>query len=619
MCGIFGLIGNIDRALALKCLDTLSHRGPDAEGMWCGSGITLGHRRLSILDLSDAGRQPMVTIEGRYIITFNGEIYNFLEIRRDLEQRGYRFFSDTDTEVLVAAYDAWGSDCLNRFNGMWAFGIWDNRDRRLFLARDRFGKKPLFYSETKAGFAFASEMKAIMPLMERVEPSRRFRWLFNNVHNYEATEHCLIEGIKRFPAGHYAMIDERKDLRLTRYWNTLDNLPEIPPTYPDQVERFRELFVDACRLRMRSDVPVGTALSGGLDSSAVACTMAHVASAKGEGRTSRDWQHAFIARFPETPLDETTYAELVVKHINLKAVYHDVDPIAGINRILDYIHLSEELYPVCPIPMMQIYSAVKAGGVSVTLDGHGADEMYAGYPRLMYEAAISSGIPLNELVETYRALMPPNSDQFIEPKNPLFLHIFLVSRKLAKRLLRRNLKTADADHPNFKQMDELNRLFYGLTHRTILPTLLRNYDRYAMANSVEVRMPFMDHRLVTYAMALPAKSKIGGGYTKRIIRDALRCFMPAEIVDRKLKIGFSSPMVDWMRGPLRVWFLDVVYSDRFNKSDLIDPARVRRRVLSVVNGSNTQFGEAQQAWYELLPYLWEESMLNHNFQCKYQA
>ncbi len=193
MCGIFGVVGHIREDHALACLDTLAHRGPDGRGLWQSDGVTLGHRRLSILDLSATGKQPMSFGAGRYWITFNGEIYNFIEVKRDLEQRGHRFAGTSDTEVILAAYAEWGIDCVTRFNGMWAFAIWDTVEKSLFLSRDRFGKKPLFYAQIGDSFVFASEMKAILPLLPAVKPSRDFEWMKRNIFIYEATDKCLID------------------------------------------------------------------------------------------------------------------------------------------------------------------------------------------------------------------------------------------------------------------------------------------------------------------------------------------------------------------------------------------------------------------------------------------
>ena len=236
-----GTVPSTERNTFKKSLDTLYHRGPDDSGIeLIGNEITLGHRRLSIVDLSSYGHQPMFDNSRRYSVVFNGEIYNFLEIRKDLEKKGHKFDSHSDTEVLLNSYIEWGQKAILKFNGMWAFAIWDNYKKELFLSRDRFGKKPLFYAFVGGKFIFASEMKAIYPFLPIIKASKDFHWMKNNLFLYESTDKCLVEGIKRFPHGHNGIFRDGK-LTIERYWNTLDHLVEVPQSYNEQVEKFREL------------------------------------------------------------------------------------------------------------------------------------------------------------------------------------------------------------------------------------------------------------------------------------------------------------------------------------------------------------------------------------------
>ena len=304
MCGILGTIPATEINIFKHALDTLVHRGPDNSGIEViDNEVTLGHRRLSIIDI-DHGHQPMFDNEKRYSVTFNGEIYNFIEIKKELKSLGCSFKTNSDTEVLLNAYIKWKDKCVLKFNGMWSFAIWDNHNKELFLSRDRFGKKPLFYSDINEKFIFASEMKAIYPFLNKVDASKDFQWMKKNVFLYESTEKCLIDGIKRFPQGSNGIYRNGK-LKIYRYWNTLDNLHDTPQNYEKQVEEFRELFMDACKIRMRSEVRMGTALSGGLDSSSVMSSMAHLFKNGQIDFGKKDWQHAFIACFPGTPLDES--------------------------------------------------------------------------------------------------------------------------------------------------------------------------------------------------------------------------------------------------------------------------------------------------------------------------
>ncbi len=614
MCGIFGVVGDIERSTAARSLEMLAHRGPDGGGLWSGAGITLGHRRLSILDLSDAASQPMADLRGRYHITFNGEIYNFLELRAELEGRGHAFRTDSDTEVILAAFAEWRERCLDRFNGMWAFAIWDAHERALFLARDRFGKKPLFHAAVSGvGFAFASEMKALLPLLPAARPNRRLFRDRGRMFTYEATDECLIEGIARFPAASWGWFRDGR-LVTSRWWNTLDHLVEVPRRHEERVELVLETFLDACRLRMRSDVPIGTALSGGLDSSATIASVAEVARERGLERTAGDWQHAFVAGFPGTPLDETPFAQRVCEHIGIEATVVEVDPTAAIPRLLDYLRLFEEHYITSPIPFMLTYGAVKRHGISVTLDGHGADELFGGYGFDFLVAIRDAGLDLaagRRVLDAYFDSLPPDATQFPVPRSRAWFWLRWQLKDFVKTLLHHNVHPTSRDrgHPAWTRLDSLNRRLYVSTHETILPTLLRNYDRYSMANGVEIRMPFLDHRMVSLAFSLPWDAKVRNGFSKAVVRDAVAPYLPHDIAYRKTKIGFNSPWLDWIRGPLKGFMLDTLASTSFRSCGLIDPRKAAVRLRGVLDAEQPTFEDGQEAWLAIAPYLWEQAFL----------
>ncbi|PCI27947.1 MAG: asparagine synthase (glutamine-hydrolyzing) [SAR324 cluster bacterium] len=614
MCGILGAIPKVEENIFKLSLDTLIHRGPDDYGIeHIGNEISLGHRRLAIVDLSIRAHQPMSDKANRYSIVFNGEIYNFIEIKKELTTLGHSFVSSSDTEVLLNAYIQWGSGCTSRLNGMWAFTVWDKQKKELFLSRDRFGKKPLFYSEVNKKFIFASEMKAIFPFLNQVRESKDFHWMKENIFLYEGTDKCLIDGIKRFPAGYNGVYKNGK-LTLTRYWNTLDNLVEVPISYEEQVEKFRDIFMDACKIRMRSDVPIGTALSGGLDSSATISAMAHLAQGQVD-YGKKDWQHAFVASFPGTPLDETPYAKMVVDDIGIDATYVNINPLEYWDNLDEYLYQFEELYITSPIPMLMTYGAVKKGGVSVTIDGHGADELFSGYGHLL-EALWDSGINLSsikDVLNTHQETIKTFSQGSQTSNIKLYTNFML--KKSLKKLLGRGYKSIDFKHRNFKNLDNFSQELYVIFHETILPTLLRNYDRYSMMNSVEIRMPFMDHRLVSYVNSLPYSSKFGGGYTKKLIRDAMDPFMPKEVTWRKSKIGFNSPIVNWMQNELRDWFGDTVNSQGFLESSLLtDPKLLKLKIENIINKKESNFSNAQKSWSDLTPYLWEKAVLKRSYR-----
>ena len=612
MCGILGTMPPTNKNQFKVILNLLHHRGPDEYGIeTVGNDITLGHKRLSIVDI-DNGQQPMFDTTKRYSLVFNGEIYNFLEIKKELENKGYMFRSSSDTEVLLNSYIHWGEKAVLKFNGMWAFAIWDSLKQELFLSKDRFGKKPLFYAFIEGKFIFASEMKAIFPFLKKVRPSKDFHWMKKNIFLYENTEKCLVDGIKRFPLGHNATYKNGK-LKIKRYWNTLDHLIETPQTYKMQVESFRELFLDACKIRMRSDVPIGTALSGGLDSSSTIAAMAYLSKNKVD-YGKNDWQHAFVASFPGTPIDESKYAKIIADHVGLNATFINIDPLKYWNKIDQLFYMFEELYITNPVPMIATYEAVKKNGTTVTLDGHGADELFSGYGHIL-DAIWDSKYSIKDtmdVIDTYRATLLKD-DQFKKNDSILFV-IKYILKKLGNNFFQKNDNSKDSNHLNFKKLDNFSKHLYVIFHETILPTLLRNYDRYSMINGVEIRMPFMDHRVVSFVNSIPYKSKFGDGYTKKLIRDAMDPFMPKEITWRKSKIGFNSPIVDWMQGDLKDWFSDTVHNKSFLETDLIENSRkIQKTVMDIVNKKENNYTVAQKSWTSLSPYLWGEAILKRKY------
>ncbi len=620
MCGIFGAVHTkLDKELAEKCLDTIIHRGPDGSGLWQEDGTTLGHRRLAILDLTNHGGQPMSYANGRYQIIFNGEIFNFIEIRDELLAKGYSFQSDSDTEVILAAYIEWKEKCLDKMNGMWSFAIWDCEEKVLFLSRDRFGVKPLYYTRMpgcEGAIAFASEQKALMKLMPEVKVNRTIVTDVKNITNYEATEECVIQGIKRFPAGHYAYVRE-DGMELHSFWNTLEHLVDVPDTYEEQVEMFRELFVDACKIRMRSDVTIGTALSGGLDSSATICTMSHIANNLSDQRANHDWQHAFVATFPGTTMDESMYARKVTDFLGIDSTFVEIDPRKAIDRLDEFIYMFEDVYLTSPIPMMLLYGELRKNGTLVTIDGHGADELFGGYTFDFIHALKDAKTKEEKdwITTAYLDSFPKDGSNLALniPSAKGLIHDFY-RKDIWRNVIRKKkqYRPRVAGNPVYEGLDHLNKILYVSSHETILPTLLRNYDRYSMASGVEIRMPFMDYRLVTLAFSIGWKSKLHGGFSKSIVRDAIAPYMPQEIAYRKTKIGFNTPIVEWMQGPLREYFLDTIHDVSFSQCDLIHPEEVKQKVLGVIENPSATFSMGEQAWSSLYPYLWERAMFHRD-------
>lgn len=604
MCGILGAVPAVEPGGFQSALRLLAHRGPDGEGIWQdGSDVILGHRRLAILDVSRVASQPMRYL-GRYTIVFNGEIYNFLEIRRELEDVGHRFTSASDTEVLVAAFAQWGKQCLDRLNGMWAFAIWDSKERKLFLARDRLGEKPLFYAPEPHRFAFASEQKALLPYLGQVRPSARFRELSGNSYGYEATQDCLFEGIRRFPAAHYGWL---KDGRLTmhRYWTPLQARVDVPVDYSEQIDRIRELLIDSCRIRMRADVPIGTALSGGVDSSAVAACVATVGRDRGTKRLPKNWQNAFVAGFPGTVMDESVHAERVARHLGISVLRVDVDPGQYVDQIENWAYLLEEVHEVNPIPHILLYRAMREHGVVVSLDGHGGDELFCGY-----ESSILHALPdaspnlsaLRSVLNTYNECHPRNAH--FRRMSMLEILIYLARSRIRQW-------HSKSDPPLTKSpRGSLNSHLFDLTFRSVLPTLLRNYDHYSMINGVEIRIPLLDYRIVDFALAMPWQSKVRNGFTKAALRDAVAPWLPADIIERKDKIGFAPPIRDWMRGSLREYLLDEIESRSFKTAELIESHKLSAKIRQLVLGDHdVRLYKAEQTWKQFGVYLWEKAFI----------
>jgi asparagine synthase (glutamine-hydrolysing) len=609
MCGIIGAIGKFDKSQVEKGLTAIAHRGPDGVSLWedSPSHVVLGHRRLAILDLSPSGKQPMT--DDNLTITYNGEIYNYKELRSELEGHGHLFNSKSDTEVILKAFRQWGHRCLEKMNGMWAFAIWNATARTLFLARDRFGVKPLLYAFTSNGFIFSSEMKAIAPLLNNIEISADFNWCRDNIYNYETTDKTLIQDIKRFPAGHFAYFSsQHPTLKVTRYWDTLSQIEPVEVAYEKQVEKFRELFFDACKIRMRSDVKIGTALSGGLDSSSVAAAMHYIGTHDNSEKVSADWQNAFVATFTGTALDEKEYAEAMVRSLNLKGHFFEIDPSKSLKDLDDHLWFFEELFLTSPSPMIEIYKGIKSHGVSVSLDGHGADELLSGYGNMLFHTIKDE--PFNfknmkEIVSTYRQLRHTDKSTFT-----LLIDGFEGRKNMLKFYLQKVFSFLRDEDPLIEKLGYFNATLYKEFHYYILPTLLRNYDRYSMAAGVEVRMPFMDYRLVSYCFSIPWQSKVKGGFTKSILRDAMQPYLPERIAKRKSKIGFGTPFTNWFSGPWKEFVLSLPNDTSFKNAITINHLEVSKAIDGFYKKPNPSFEDGNQVWEKLMPYLWEQAFFN---------
>jgi asparagine synthase (glutamine-hydrolysing) len=597
MCGIAGIWQldgqRVERATIERFIGALAHRGPDGKGVLSeGEGsLALAHRRLAILDLSAAGDQPMVSLNGRYAITYNGEIYNFIELRAELERHGFQFQSDSDTEVILAAFERWGPECLLRFNGMWSFAIWDRQRQSLFLARDRFGVKPLYVVAGARRFAFASELKAFLRL-DGFDPIANIQALKARLAG-NFNDHVLLRGVECLPSGHCFEVTA-KNIRRWRWWNTLDHLVTVPRDLAKQAEEFRELLFDACRVRVRSDVPLATSLSGGLDSSSVLCSLATVQKRGGADRLPPEWRRAFIAGFPGTSQDETRYATLAAEHAGAIPVVRQFSAEALREHLDAYLYSFEEIGGLFGVAPWALYREMRREGVVVSLEGHGGDELLAGYGLHILLALVRSrgflAAPHRtlDLIDTLQNMYGAEEPERPGSKLALAALTIPAVRALARQLWPRQRMLAEAVRrhsfdPN-TATDETNRLeeqainalgpltgaLYRSFHRESLPRILRNFDVCSMAHGVEARMPLLDWRVVCYSFSVPDESKAACGYAKRLLREAMRGVLPEEVRLRREKLGYNAPVAPWLNRGLEDWIWNELNDPEFLRSELWD-------------------------------------------------
>ena len=564
MCGIAALINTkpTDGALIQRMTDIVSYRGPDGDGHngFDGNRVWLGQRRLAIIDLSNAGREPMSYKNERYWITYNGEVYNYIELRRELEAVGYVFASKTDTEVVLAAYDYWGTECLHRFNGMWAFVLYDTLTKRTFVARDRFGVKPLYYYKTTdGGYAFASEIKQFSVL-----PGWRYSMNRQRVADFlgyaisDHTDETMYDRVLQLRGGECAEITyEAQTVRFEkRRWYSFPDT-QFDGTYEDATKQFLNVFTDAVRLRLRSDVPVGSCLSGGLDSSSIVCLLHDMLSTQ----NTTALQKTFSAYAREQAYDESRYAEEVIRAIRVEAhhVYPDFETLFDTLDTLLW-HQDEPFGSASIYAQWHVFRLAKSGGVTVMLDGQGSDEQLAGYypfygtrlaellvrgrwirlvreiQKTIREGHVNRGAVLRRLI----GALIPNAWMPFMPSDSQSSNDWFDMEKLGARSIHWRQQYGE-----FKP--DVNTALRVQLTRTNLPMLLHWEDRNSMAHSIEARVPFLDYRLVEFILSLPSDHKISNATTKRVLRDSMKGYVPESIIQRRDKMGFVTPEEHWVR------------------------------------------------------------------------
>ena len=580
MCGICGKVytdssKKVDPELIERMCSVIRHRGPDDAGRFMQGNVALGHRRLSILDVTSAGHQPMANEDGTLRIVFNGEIYNFLELRKDLEARGHVFSSNTDTEVIVHLYEEKGMDCLQELQGMFAFALWDGNLQRLFLARDRLGKKPLVYSFQNGALLFASEIKALLQdpgLARDIDRTALINYL---TYGYIASPLTVFASIKKLPPAHYLVL-ERGSVKIERYWRLSFRQKRPYGSVQDSRDRFHELFADAVRIRLRSDVPFGVFLSGGIDSGMIAVMMSRLLDVPVK---------TFSFGFEEESHNELPFARLVSGRIG--SDHHEYvvrsDIVATLPKLMRVY--SEPLADPSAVPTYHL-SRVTRQAVTVALSGDGGDEGFAGYRRYrqFLEArryARWAGVIGKGVMRKTADLMPADMSGpgFSSRLRRLLTHLCAVpeeqylrwitqfDRSLLRKVCADELFSVAEQADPAEYIEALYRAsdaevpldrILNVDVLSYLPeNLMVKTDIAGMASALEVRSPLMDHRIMEFAAALPAELKIKDNVLKYFLKTAAKEMLPAEIINRQ-KQGFGLPLSNWIREDLKEMTRDLL-------------------------------------------------------------
>ena len=540
MCGIAGILNFNNKKVEICYLknmtDTLVHRGPDGEGHWVNEkeNIGFGHRRLSIIDLTEGGHQPMHYGEGRYAITFNGEIYNYVELKSFLKTKGFKFKSNSDTEVVLASYHYWGENCLSHFDGMFAMAIWDEKQKEMFCARDRFGEKPFYYFKDKESIIFASEIKAIRAVNRKIEMSQKWVREFaiqGTLRGDLEPGRTTYDGVLELEAGNWMKISSNGTLHKKRYWTLKDIEVNNDISFDRAKAEYLGLFEQSVIRRMRSDVAVGSSLSGGLDSSSIVML---INGFLGKGQK----QKTFSARFNNFEKDEGKYIDSVIakcKNVEGVSVWPENDDIIELCKKVAFYQ--EEPFGSSSILLQwKVMELAKKHNVTVLLDGQGADEFLGGYLPIhktyLYQLFFENRKLYKNELKAYQGMH--NENYYIEDYQKTETKRMKIGR-WKKSLLGQDIKYETLKQ-NLRNLTEINGL----------KTLLRYADRNSMANSREVRLPFLNHELVEFVFALPDSFILNGGWTKYIHRCAFDPILPKEISWRKEKVGFEPPQERWM-------------------------------------------------------------------------
>ncbi len=578
MCGIVGFSWT-DERLVRRMSRTLAHRGPDQEGFYVDDQVSLGHRRLSIIDLSEHGRQPMDNEDGSIWVTYNGEIYNFREVRAWLEAKGHRFRSRCDTEVIVHAYEEDGPDCVRRFNGMFAFAVWDRAKRELVLARDRLGVKPLYYSANGSRLAFASEIKALLEVPEvdrTLNPDALYHYLG---YEFVPAPDTMFRSIRKLPPGHYLRLRGGR-IEVTPYWDLRFETERRPRAYYEA--RLRDLLTESVRKRLVADVPLGVFLSGGLDSSTVVALMS---------RLGAHPIQTFSLGYADLSYSELNYAGLVAKAFGTEHRELIIEPITPALIETAVWHLDEPMTDLSTIPFYLICQKAREY-VTVCLSGEGGDEVLVGYDRFKaskahrYYGLLPEWVRRSAIAPLVNAL--PDQAQKKGPVNLLKRFVqggllpeaaghmrwqYFGTPEHEAALLAEPLRNGASRDPfapiryhaaRCNSTDRLDREIYVDLKLTLPDSVLMKVDKMSMAHALEVRVPFLDYQVVEFCATIPGDLKLEGFTTKSILRSAMKGILPDAILTRG-KQGYSFPIKNWLRQELREYMADLLTSSPLMK------------------------------------------------------
>jgi asparagine synthase (glutamine-hydrolysing) len=597
MCGFVGMIAlngaDADSRVLGQMASMLHHRGPDDEGGYVSGSVGFGFRRLSILDLSPTGHQPMLSEDGQIVLVFNGEIYNYVELRRELQGRGHKFTSRSDSEVLLHAYLEWGHGCLTRLNGMWAFLIYDIRQRKIFGSRDRFGKKPLYRYDCRDYIFFASEIKAILASGHyRGGPDSKMisQFLLHGpLDQLDQNNQTFYSGIEQLPAGSAFELDLQGRVREWQFWSLAD-LQDADVTNP--AESFYETFEDAMRIRLRSDAPVGIFLSGGLDSTSMICTLKKIRASSLNGSAGPILAFSYQAK----EYDESEYIDDTARQTNAEIIRFRPDPKQLWHNLEQMLWYQDEpVHSLVAMITFELSRLASARGVKVILNGGGADEVLAGYHSFFFDywhTLLQAG-HIQEAWREIRGYCEVHGGdarklfaQSLYGQLRSKIDRFRVVRKLGSWKRRRQLQRRSwfrLESPDDLETDNcandkrtLDAALKRSVERAPLPFYLRMEDRNSMAHSIEARMPFLDYRLVSLAFRLPPNWKMRGPWNKYILRQAMRERIPESVRNRSDKMGFSIPQKKWFTGPFYEPIQDLLSSQVVRERGIYNIDTIRK-------------------------------------------